>query len=86
MSRIYIPPGMFAGALSRMVYIISLWLSATAARACTVCRPRVEAGIHNSDFSGNLLLVLLPVVLVLLGGLILYFAADLRHRFSPPRA
>ena len=56
-----------------------------AARACAVCRPRVQAGIHNEAYAANLLLVLLPVALLLLGGLGLFFAGDLRHRFRTAR-
>ena len=55
------------------------WLSGEAAGACVVCRPRVQAGIHNGAYAANLALVLLPVAL-LLGGLGVYFAADIRHR------
>jgi hypothetical protein len=58
-----------------------LWLPAAVANACAVCRPRVQAGIHNAAYSANLLLVLLPVAVLLLGGLGLFFAADIRHRF-----
>jgi hypothetical protein len=50
-----------------------------------VCRPRVEAGIHNGAYTANLLLVLLPVALLLLGGLGLFFAADIRHRLLSHR-
>ena len=57
-----------------------------AAWGCAVCRPRVEAGIHNGAYTANLLLVLLPVALLLLGGLGLFFAADIQHRFRSPRS
>lgn len=56
------------------------WLSGGAAGACAVCRSRVQAGIHNGAYGANLGLVLLPVALLLLGGVGVYFAADIRHR------
>ena len=62
-----------------------LGLPAAVAEACAVCRPRVAAGIHDAAYPVNLLLVLLPVAL-LLGGVGLFFAADIRHRFLLRRA
>ncbi len=65
--------------------LLLLWLSllaAPAALACPVCRPQVQAGIHTETYSANLGLVLLPVALLLAGGLGLFFAADIRHRFA----
>jgi hypothetical protein len=57
-----------------------------AAWGCAVCRPRVEAGIHNGAYTANLLLVMLPVAVVLLGGLGLFFAADINHRLRSLRS
>ena len=72
--------------LLRAIFVALLWLLGAAAEACAVCRPRVQAGIHNGAYSANLLLVLLPVALLLLGGLGLFFAADIRHRILLRRA
>ena len=63
-----------------------LLLTARAAEACAVCRPRVQAGIHDDAYAANLLLVLLPVALLLLGGVGLFFAPAIRHRFASHRA
>ncbi|WP_046244158.1 hypothetical protein [Hymenobacter terrenus] len=62
--------------------LLLLLLTSPAAWACTVCRPRVQAGIHNDAYTANLLLILLPVAVLLLAGLGLFFAADIRHRFT----
>lgn len=70
----------------RLLFVGLLWLSGPAAEACAVCRPRVQAGIHNAAYITNLLLVLLPVALLLLGGVGLFFAADIRHHFRLRRA
>jgi len=63
-----------------------LLLAGPAARACTVCRPKVEAGIHNAAYSANLLLVLLPVALVLALGLAVFFVDSVRPPFFLRRA
>lgn len=64
-----------------------LLLLASQASACPVCRPKVAAGIHNAHYSQNLLLVLLPVALLLVLGLGLFywdkFAARVALRYAP---
>ncbi|OON69773.1 hypothetical protein [Hymenobacter sp. CRA2] len=60
--------------------LLSGWLSQPA-WACRVCRPRVQAGIHTADYAANLLWLLLPVALLIGGGLAVYFAADVKRRF-----
>ena len=66
--------------------LLLLMFLPVAASACAVCRPRVQAGIHNSAYVPNLILVLLPVALLLLGGLGLFFASTIRHRLLPHSA
>lgn len=71
--------------LARVFLMGLLWLGVETAGACAVCRPRVQAGIHNGAYGANLGLVLLPVALLLLGGLGVYFAPDIRHRLLSRR-
>ena len=60
------------------------WLS-TPACACRVSALRVQAAIHAPDYGHNLLLILLPVALLVLLGVGLFFADTLTRRFiSPP--
>ena len=59
-----------------------LWAPATLAWACRVCRPRVQATIHAPNYTQNLLLVLLPVGLLLLLGVGLFFASSFTRRFT----
>ncbi|MFD2718055.1 hypothetical protein ACFST9_04970 [Hymenobacter monticola] len=69
------------------LFLLSLLLLAgSAARACAVCRPKVQAGIYNAAYSANLLLVLLPVALLLALGLALFFAKSIRFPFFQRRA
>lgn len=72
--------------LPQLLVISLFYLPGSAAHACAVCRPRVQAGIHNAAYAANLLLVLLPVAVLLLGGLALFFAEDIRHRLRLHRA
>jgi hypothetical protein len=44
------------------------------ASACAVCRPKVQAAIHNADYSVNVGLLLLPLALLLIVGVGLYYA------------
>ncbi|MBX0292371.1 hypothetical protein K3G63_18130 [Hymenobacter sp. HSC-4F20] len=72
--------------------VVAVWLTCCllltgpGAQACRVCRPRVQAGIHNTEYTANLLLLLLPVVLLLLIGVGVYFASALTSRSSLPPA
>lgn len=54
-----------------------LWLLPAASNACAVCRPKVQAAIHNADYSVNVALLLLPVALLLAVGVGLYYAEAL---------
>lgn len=61
-----------------LAVLATLWLlTTTAAHACKVCRPKVEAAIHTSDYSANFLLLLLPIALLVGGALLLYFSPTL---------
>lgn len=62
----------------------ALWLVSSVAYACRVCRPRVQAAIHTPEYTGNLLLLLLPIGILLVGGVGLYFAADIKRYFLTP--
>ncbi len=50
-----------------------LFLSNAPLGACPRCRPLVQAAIHNADFLGNVVVMLLPVALLLLIGAALFF-------------
>lgn len=60
----------------------ALWLASPTAWACRVCRPRVQATIHTPDYAGTLAVLLLPIGLLLVGGLGLYFATTIKRYFS----
>lgn len=72
-----------------MKVVVAVWLTCCLlltgplAQACRVCRPRVQAQIHTPDYTTNLLVLLLPVGLVLLIGLGLFFAPALKSRLTP---
>ena len=61
------------------------WLLPAASHACAVCRPKVQATIHNADYSANAALLLLPVALLLALGLGLYYAEALLALVRRPR-
>ena len=54
--------------------------------ACPVCRPKVQAAIHNADYVANLGLLLLPVALLLALGVALYWSEALWSRRGRPLA
>jgi hypothetical protein len=72
-----------------MRLLITCWLSSlfgllpAVASACAVCRPKVQAAIHNADYSVNVALLLLPVALLLTVGVGLYYADVLWARLQP---
>ncbi len=55
------------------VFALSL-LTATAAGACTTCRPAVQAGIFDEHFWGRLAIAALPFLVILLVVAALYRA------------
>lgn len=63
---------------------VVLWLSSSPAWACRVCRPRVQAAIYTPEYTGSLLVLLLPIGVLLVGGCGLYFAADIKRYFLTP--
>ncbi|GGG51766.1 hypothetical protein [Hymenobacter glacieicola] len=75
-----------------MKLVVATWLTSLLlltgpdAWACRVCRPRVQAGIHTADYTANLLLLLLPVAVVLLVGVGVFFAPALKARLTSPSA
>ncbi|HEX8426457.1 hypothetical protein [Hymenobacter sp.] len=71
----------------RLLVLLTSWLLCwltLPAEACRVCRPRVQAVIHAPDYGYNLLLILLPVALLVLLGVGLFFADSLTRRFTSP--
>jgi len=62
-------------------YLLAIiWLLPTVCQACTVCRPKVQAAIHTPEYSANVALLLLPVVVLLLLGLGLYYIGPVLAR------
>jgi len=62
--------------------ICLLLLGHGASWACRVCRPKVQAQIHTAEYSANLVVLLLPVGILLVLGLGLFFAPTLQKRFT----
>jgi len=55
--------------------IILLALTATVS-ACPECRAKVEVGLYNQDFSANLFIILLPILILTATGTGIYYAVD----------
>jgi hypothetical protein len=55
--------------------LVSLLLATNTAWACPVCRPKVQAAVYNQHYLTTALLVLLPVLLLAVGGVGLYFSS-----------
>jgi hypothetical protein len=72
-----------------MKVLITCWLSClfgllpAVASACSICRPKVQAAIHNADYSVNVLMLLLPLALLLAVGVGLYYADAIWARVQP---
>ena len=65
--------------MNKRLTLISLCLSVPGiGQACAVCRPQVQAGIHNAAYVANLGLLLLPAGLLLALGVGLYWVGTLR--------
>jgi H+/Cl- antiporter ClcA len=59
---------------------IILQALAVTASACPECRAQVKGGIYDQDFSVNLLLLLLPVIVLVAIGVGLYFADEIAEK------
>jgi hypothetical protein len=72
-----------------MKVLITCWFSSllgllpAVASACSICRPKVQAAIHNADYSVNVLMLLLPLALLLVVGVGLYYADAIWARVRP---
>jgi hypothetical protein len=72
-----------------MKVLITCWFSSllgllpAVALACSICRPKVQAAIHNADYSVNVLMLLLPLALLLAVGVGLYYADAIWARVQP---
>ena len=64
-----------------LTLLCSLW-AGSATWACPWCRPRVQAGIYTPAYTTNVLLVLLPVAVLLAGGVALFYWDKLRPYFN----
>ena len=53
-------------------------------QACAICRPKVQAAIHNQHYAANALLMLLPILLLIGGGLLLYFSPSFPSLYWKP--
>lgn len=58
--------------------------SSTVALGCTVCRPKVEAGIYTPAYSTTALVLLLPILLLVGGSLLLYYSPKRLPWKTPP--
>jgi hypothetical protein len=63
-----------------MLALAALLLTPTLGEACPACRPRVQAAIHTPDYAANVALLLLPVAILLVLGVGLYWADRLWPR------
>lgn len=71
--------------LLALVFVLQVFVTSTA-QACAVCRPKVQAAIHNQHYAANTLLMLLPIGLLVTGALLLFFSPNLAlwKPTSPP--
>jgi hypothetical protein len=60
-----------------------LFLSAApTAWACPECRARVNSGVYSSDFTGTLIVMLLPIIVLALIGVGVYYADAIKAKFK----
>jgi hypothetical protein len=57
--------------------------SSTAAWSCPYCRPLVKAGVYAQNFTSNLLVLLLPIAVLAVIGVGIYYFADRIFAFGP---
>jgi len=66
----------------KLAVVLCVALASEAASACPKCRPLVMAGVFNASFGQNLVLMALPLALVGIVGVALYFAEPLWARLG----
>lgn len=67
------------------VCALTLFANGTALWACTRCRPQVESGVYNGDFIATLFVLLLPLAVLLVIGLGLYFSDAILAKLHSPQ-
>ncbi|MVN78648.1 hypothetical protein GO988_20130 [Hymenobacter sp. HMF4947] len=61
-----------------LVGLLGSYLAMPVAGACPWCRPRVQAGIYNAAYPTYMVLVLLPVAVLLVLGVGLFYWDKIR--------
>ncbi|MDQ3012751.1 MAG: hypothetical protein M3X11_18840 [Acidobacteriota bacterium] len=54
----------------------------TTVSACPECRAQVRGDVYNQDFSGNLFIMLLPILVLVAIGIGLYYADEITERIK----
>jgi hypothetical protein len=61
-------------------FALMLFFHSTPVWACPECRVQVQSGFYNKDFNDNLFILLLPIIVLLLIGVGIYFADSIKSK------
>lgn len=60
-----------------LFFFVTVMFPASAMGSCPECRAQVNAGVYNQDFSANLFILLLPVLILVAIGVSLYYKDEM---------
>ncbi len=68
--------------ITRLVGLLLFLSAAPTAWACPECRAQVNSGVYSQNFTGTLLVMLLPIIVLALIGVGIYYADDIKAKLQ----
>lgn len=68
--------------IRRLAGVVFFSSVASQVRACPECRAQVDSGVYSGDFIATLLIVLLPIIVLAVIGVGIYYAGDIKAKLG----
>jgi len=68
--------------ISRLAGLLLFLSVAPSVWACSECRIQVNSGVYSQNFTGTLLVMLLPIIVLALIGVGIYYADDIKAKLK----
>lgn len=68
--------------IPRLAELLLFLSVAPSVWACPECRAQVNSGVYSQNFSGTLLVMLLPIIVLALVGVGIYYADDIKTKLK----
>ncbi len=68
--------------IPRLAGLLLFLSAAPSVWACPECRVQVNSGVYSQNFTGTLLVMLLPIIVLALIGVGIYYADDIKAKLK----